>query len=121
MNLLRGSMLALLMCLVGYTGFGQVKKDTVAVKSDTLKLSVAQAQQYALENNRSILNANLDIESAKKKVWETIAKTGFAVTRKVRECRILSLPRLSLHRYGIRQRYKVRQKPSPESLLGSPS
>jgi outer membrane protein TolC len=73
MNLLRGFLLALGMCLIGYTGFGQEKKDTVAAKTDTLKLSIAQAQQYALENNRSILNANLDIEMAKKKVWETTA------------------------------------------------
>ncbi|HEY4785939.1 MAG TPA: TolC family protein [Bacteroidales bacterium] len=73
MNLLRGISVALGMCLIGYTGFSQEKKDTVAAKTDTLKLSVAQAQQYALENNRSILNANLDIEMAKKKVWETTA------------------------------------------------
>ncbi len=73
MNLLRGSLVAFGMYLIGYTGLAQEKKDTVAAKTDTLKLSVAQAQQYALENNRSILNANLDIESAKKKVWETTA------------------------------------------------
>lgn len=38
-----------------------------------LKLSLKQAQEYALQNNQSILNANLDVESAKKKVWETTA------------------------------------------------
>lgn len=73
MNLLRGSLIALGMCLIGYTGLAQEKKDTVTAKTDTLRLSVAQAQQFALENNRSILNANLDIEMAKKKVWETTA------------------------------------------------
>lgn len=73
MNLLRGFLIAFGMCLVGYTGLAQEKKDTVPTKNDTLRLSVAQAQQYALENNRSILNANLDIEMAKKKVWETTA------------------------------------------------
>jgi Outer membrane protein len=73
MNLLRGFLIALGMCLVGYTGLAQEKKDTVPTKNDTLRLSVAQAQQYALENNKSILNANLDIEMAKKKVWETTA------------------------------------------------
>jgi outer membrane protein TolC len=45
----------------------QEKKDSV------LKLSLQGAQQYALLNNRSILNASLDIESAKLKVWETTA------------------------------------------------
>jgi outer membrane protein TolC len=58
-----------------HTGFSQVKKDTLSEngKKDTLKLSVAQAQQYALDNNKSILNANLDVESAKKKIWEITA------------------------------------------------
>lgn len=73
MNLLHGCLLALGMCLVGYTGLAQEKKDAVPVKTDTLKLSLTQAQQYAMQNNRSILNANLDIEMAKKKVWETTA------------------------------------------------
>jgi outer membrane protein TolC len=38
-----------------------------------LKLSVADAQKYALENNKSILNSNLDVEAARKKIWETTA------------------------------------------------
>ena len=45
----------------------QEKKDSV------LNLSLQDAQQFALRNNYSILNANLDIESAKLKVWETTA------------------------------------------------
>jgi outer membrane protein len=72
MNLLRISLVVLGLQLLTYSGFGQEKRDSTAGK-DTIKLSVVQAQQYALENNRSILNANLDIESAKKKVWETTA------------------------------------------------
>ena len=75
MSFLRGSLLALGVLLITHTGFSQVKKDTLSEhgKKDTLKLSVAQAQQYALDNNKSILNANLDVESAKKKVWEITA------------------------------------------------
>ncbi len=38
-----------------------------------ISLSLKQAQEYALQNNKSILNANLDVEAAKKKVWETTA------------------------------------------------
>lgn len=45
----------------------QEKKDSV------LRFSLKEAQEYALQNNRSILNANLDIESARLKVWETTA------------------------------------------------
>lgn len=69
MNWLTGSTLALAFFMVAPVGFSQVKKEEAA-KPDTLKLSVAQAQQYALENNKSILNANIDIEMAKKKYWE---------------------------------------------------
>ena len=45
----------------------QEKQDSV------LRFSLKEAQEYALTNNRSIMNANLDIESAKLKVWETTA------------------------------------------------
>jgi outer membrane protein len=45
------------------------------VKSqDTIRqFSLREAQDYALENNYSHLNANLDIESARKEVWATTA------------------------------------------------
>lgn len=36
-------------------------------------LSLNQALEYAKENNRDIQNSQLDVESAKKKVWETTA------------------------------------------------
>jgi outer membrane protein len=43
-------------------------------QSDTVaRLSLNQALEFALTNNQSILNANLDVEAAKKKVWETTA------------------------------------------------
>jgi outer membrane protein len=43
-------------------------------KADSiLKFSLAEAQKFAVENNKSILNANLDIDNAKKKIWETTA------------------------------------------------
>jgi len=45
----------------------QTAKDSVV--SFTLKA----AQEYALKNSPVIKNANLDVESAKKKIWETTA------------------------------------------------
>jgi outer membrane protein TolC len=45
----------------------QEKADSV------LKFSLVEAQAFAFQNNKSILNANLDVEAAKKKVWETTA------------------------------------------------
>jgi outer membrane protein len=47
-------------------GFAQEKRDSV-------KLSLAEAQNYALQNNRAVKNARIDLLSADKKVWETIA------------------------------------------------
>jgi outer membrane protein len=47
-------------------GFSQEKKDSI-------KLSLAEAQVYALENNRAVKNARIDLISADKRVWETIA------------------------------------------------
>lgn len=47
-------------------GFGQDQ-------NETLKLSVSEAQAYALQNNRSVQSAKIDIKLADKKVWETIA------------------------------------------------
>lgn len=35
--------------------------------------TIAEAEDYAIENNEKIKNANLDITSADKKVWETTA------------------------------------------------
>lgn len=35
--------------------------------------SLKQAQEYALKNNYSLINASRDVDAAKKKVWETTA------------------------------------------------
>ena len=42
-------------------------------ESISLDLSLKQAIEYALENNYTIKNAELEIESAKKEVWKTAA------------------------------------------------
>jgi outer membrane protein TolC len=47
-----------------------------AVKSeaqDTLRLSLRESRQMAYENNINIRNSNLDMEIARKKIWETTA------------------------------------------------
>jgi outer membrane protein len=54
--------------LLGFinNGFSQDNKEI-------LKLSISEAQTYALQNNRTIQSAKIDISSVNKKVWETIA------------------------------------------------
>lgn len=39
----------------------------------TMRFSLKEAQEYALQNNYEIINAKLEIFKAKKKVWETTA------------------------------------------------
>jgi outer membrane protein len=41
--------------------------------NEILKLSLSEAQDYALQNSRTMKNARIDIKSADKKIWETIA------------------------------------------------
>ncbi len=40
---------------------------------DVLSFSLAEAKEYALKNSYVVRNSGLDVEAAKKKVWETIA------------------------------------------------
>ncbi len=40
---------------------------------DAQKFSLAEAQDYALKNSYVVRNSGLDVEAARKKVWETIA------------------------------------------------
>jgi outer membrane protein len=66
MNLLRKYLLTFI--LLGFIphGFSQENKAL-------LKFSVAEAQIYALQNNRSVQASKIDIRIANKKVWETLA------------------------------------------------
>jgi outer membrane protein len=47
-------------------GFGQEKKETVM-------LSIEQAKTYAIQNNRAVQAAKIDISIADKKIWEVIS------------------------------------------------
>ena len=72
-----------------------------------LRLSLKQAQDYALQNNKSILNANLDIEAAKKKVWETTTMGLPQVNATVSTSYILTMPGIfeQFVRPGIEMKY----------------
>jgi len=43
-------------------------------ENKTLSLSIKQAQDYAIENNKSLKNYNIDVEIAKRQMWQIIAK-----------------------------------------------
>ena len=40
---------------------------------ETLKLSVEEAEQYALEHNRTMKNASLDVKKAEAARWQTLS------------------------------------------------
>jgi len=64
MNLIKKCLLTLTVFALFAEGYSQESKEAV-------KLSVAEAQAYALENNRSVQSAKIDIEIATKQVKET--------------------------------------------------
>ena len=66
---------------------------TFAQQKDTnMRLTLKQAQDYALQNSPVIKNANIDLESAKKKVWETTAMGLPQVNSKLAYSYMLTIP-----------------------------
>lgn len=43
-------------------------------ESNVLNLSIKQAQEYALENNKSLKNTRINVDIAKKQLWQTISQ-----------------------------------------------
>jgi outer membrane protein len=66
MNFIRKYFLVLVLLGSITKGFAQDKKGII-------KLSISDAQTYALQNNRTVRSAKIDIQSADKKVWENLA------------------------------------------------
>ncbi len=53
---------------LGFLNYGYSQEN-----KELLKLSVSEAQTYALQNNRTIQAAKLDVSSMDKQIWESIA------------------------------------------------
>ncbi len=53
----------LLFCIISIAGFSQEK----------MSFSLKEAQDYAIKNNLNVRSASLDVEIARKKIWETTA------------------------------------------------
>jgi outer membrane protein TolC len=66
MNFMRKYVLMFIILGTITEGFGQDKKEI-------LKLSISEAQTFALQNNRSVRSAKVDVSSMDKQVWATIA------------------------------------------------
>lgn len=59
---------------------------------DELRFTLAEAQEYALKNSYVIENSGLDVASARKKVWETIAIGLPQVSGNANYTKYLNLP-----------------------------
>lgn len=66
MNFMRKYVLMFIILGTLTEGFGQDKKEI-------LKLSISEAQTFALQNNRSVKSAKVDVSSTDKQVWASIA------------------------------------------------
>lgn len=66
MNFMRKCLLMVILLGSIFRGFGQDKNGVI-------KLSISEAQSYALQNNRTVKSSKIDIQSADKKVWENLA------------------------------------------------
>jgi len=60
-------------CLLMYILLGSIIKGFGQDKKEIIKLSVSEAQTYALQNNRTIKSAKIDINIATKQVKENLA------------------------------------------------
>lgn len=56
----------IILSIIWTSSFAQVDTNKTA-------FSLAEAQEYALQSNKQVVNARLDILAAKKKIWETTA------------------------------------------------
>jgi outer membrane protein len=52
---------------------GSIVEVSAQDKKLILKLSISEAQAFALQNNREVQSSKIDIKSADKKVWENLA------------------------------------------------
>ncbi|HOZ14794.1 MAG TPA: TolC family protein [Tenuifilaceae bacterium] len=88
-----------LLVLIGvFISFCTYSQET---KSDTLKLSLTDAQNYAIQYNRSVQSAKIDVESAKKKVWETTAIGLPQASLSANYQHIFKVPEFSLPMVGL--------------------
>ena len=115
----------LLLILIGlnHNGYSQDNKDA-------LKLSIAEAKEFALKNNRSVQSSKIDVNIADKKVWETISTGLPQINFTTNYQHQFSIPQLSFGSYfdvnslpdGYITKSDVQNayKPSPLVSLGVP-
>jgi outer membrane protein len=65
-------------------------------QDSTFSLSLKQAQEFALKNNANARNSAIDLEIAKKKIWETTAMGLPQVNAQANYTHLFTVPEMSL-------------------------
>jgi outer membrane protein TolC len=91
MNFMRKYLLMFILLGLIAQGYSQDKKET-------LKLSISDAQTFALQNNRTVQSSKIDVQSADKKVWENLATGLPQVNVAANYLHQFSVPELNLGR-----------------------
>ena len=60
-------------CVVGLAISATIYSQAPQEQAGTMRLTLKEAQEYALQYNKTVQNAGLSVSQAQKKVWETIA------------------------------------------------
>jgi outer membrane protein len=125
MNLKRKYLLMIILLGLIHNGYSQDSKEV-------LKLSIAEAKDFAIKNNRSVQSAKIDISIADKKVWETIATGLPQINFATNYQHQFSIPQLSFGSYFdvnslpdagylTKSDIEAAYKPSPMVSLGVPN
>jgi len=87
----------------------------VSNAQETVKLSLQDALMMASKNNTNILNSDLDLKIAQKKVWETIASGLPQISGKGSYSHIFKVPTLSFGGKTVLSNSEVPWDPATQS------
>lgn len=69
---------------------------TIAIAQETKNLSLKEAQDYAILNNVNIKNSDIDLELARKKIWEITATGLPQISAQANYQHLFDVPQLSI-------------------------
>lgn len=82
----------MLLLVLTFKGFSQVK-------NDSLKLTVSEAQIYAVKNNRTVQASKIDLDVAKKQIKENLAQGFPQISADANYLHQFAIPKLSFGPY----------------------
>ena len=92
LNFIRKCLFAFIFLNLAFKGFGQDK-------TETIKLTIEQAKTFAVQNNRAVQAAKIDITIADKKIWEVISSGLPQINFAANYAHQFTVPQLSFGNY----------------------